>query len=130
MTSNFNGWVLADSVNAHSSIGDFGSALMLNAQKRRAVLRKTDLLCHPSRFIVTVNKMDYSRSGHMLTRTHSSAETKSICFEVIPQPSILSDPSLGIKFLWIWEIGRITGNRPDVANNSCALRNHISILAN
>jgi len=125
MTSNFNGWVLADSVNAHSSIGDFGSALMLNAQKRKDGPNMPSI-----RLIVTVNKMDYSRSGHMLTRTHSSAETKSICLEVIPQPSILSDPSLGIKFLWIWEIGRITGNRPDVANDGCALRNHISILAN
>lgn len=78
MTLKGSGCVFADSVNASWSIGEVGSALILNAHWVRAVLMNTDLdkrvgqLC-PQKMAQKLGR--YSRSGHVLTWANSVDES-------------------------------------------------------
>jgi hypothetical protein len=70
--------VFADSVNASWSIGEVGSALILNAHWVRAVLMNTDL-DEPVGQLGPQNMVQnwgwYSRSGHVLTGANSVDES-------------------------------------------------------
>ena len=121
------GWLLMDSVNAHWSIGDSGSALILNDQKSRAVLRKTDLWKSFRLMLTEINQYSL-RGGQVLTRTYSPSKPERIRFETTPQVSILLQPSLRIESFWIRKMCWITTNWPSIADYHCAFRNEISVL--